>query len=338
MADRQSCTLVGTVKDEGPYLLEWIYYYKLIGFDRIAIASNDCSDGTRQMLDYLDTVGEITHLENSGQPKGTSEDPQNRAYERFWADPAITASDWILVADADEFLNIHVGDGTIDALFAALAEISPQRADMISATWRVFGNGGIVGFKDVPVIAQFDQAAPAGTHNIQRYTAFKTMFRPRFVRKPAIHRPRLKPRFQDGSHPVNWVNGSGQPMPERYLKQGWRSFEASLGRDLVSMNHYMIKSSEAFLMKRYRGTANSADQERIDFSYFETFNANDVRETSIQRHVPALQARIDDIKAAHPHLARLHAQSLEWHREKLDTARQAVVAEMPEIAAKLGLD
>ena len=331
MGDRQSCALIGTVKDEGPYLLEWICYYKLIGFDKIAIASNDCSDGTRQMLDYLDTIGEITHLENSGQPKGTSDDPQNRAYERFWGDPAIKSPDWVLVADAD------VGDGTVDALFASLAQISPRTPDVISATWRVFGNGGIVGFKDLPVIAQFTQAAPEGVHNIQRYTAFKTMFRPRFVRKLAIHRPRLAPRFQDGSHPINWVNGSGQPMPDRYLKQGWRSFEQSLGRDLVSMNHYMIKSSEAFLMKRYRGTANSADQDRIDFSYFETFNANDVTETSIQRHVPALQARIDAIKAAHPHLARLHEHSLEWHRGKLDTARQAVIADMPDIAVKLGL-
>ncbi|WP_394181145.1 glycosyltransferase family 2 protein [Yoonia maritima] len=337
MADGQSCTLIGTVKDEGPYLLEWICYYKLIGFDKIAIASNDCNDGSRQMLDYLDTVGEITHLENSGHVSGTNADPQNRAYERLWENPFIKASDWVLVADADEFINIHVGDGSVEALFAALSEITPGRVDLISATWRVFGNSGIVKFEDEPVIAQFDHAAPEGINQIQRYTAFKTMFRPRVARKLSIHRPRLAPRFQDGRQPVQWVNGSGEAMPDRYLKQGWRSFEEALGRDLVSMNHYMIKSSEAFLMKRYRGTANSADQDRIDFSYFETFNANDVEDKSIQRHVPALRKRIEELKREHPHLELLHNRSLEWHRQKLDRARNEIISEAPEIALRLGI-
>ena len=337
MPDAFACTLLGTVKDEGPYLLEWICYHKLIGFDRVVIASNDCSDGTRQMLDYLDTVGEITHVENSGRAEGDHPDPQNRAYERFWADADIRAADWVLVADADEFLNIHADDGTLGALFRAMTDRIGETPDIISATWRVFGNGGRVAFEDRPVIAQFTRAAPPGINRVQRYTAFKTMFRPHLARKPGIHRPRLYPRFADGNAPVRWVNGSGAPMPARYLKQGWRSFEDSFGDDLVSMSHYMVKSSEAFLMKRYRGTANSADAERIDFSYFETFNANDVEETSIQRHVPALERRIAALKADHPHLALLHERSLGFHRARLEEARRAVIAESPEIARKLGL-
>ncbi len=112
MPDRSAPrTLLGTVKDEGPYLLEWICYYKLIGFDRIVLASNDCADGTRQMLDYLHEANEITHVENSVPAPGENPDPQNRAYDRFWADETIRASEWVLVADADEFLDIRVGDG-----------------------------------------------------------------------------------------------------------------------------------------------------------------------------------------------------------------------------------
>ncbi len=30
-----NATLVGTVRDKGPYLLEWISYYKMIGFERV---------------------------------------------------------------------------------------------------------------------------------------------------------------------------------------------------------------------------------------------------------------------------------------------------------------
>ncbi|MEM7597985.1 MAG: glycosyltransferase family 2 protein [Pseudomonadota bacterium] len=332
-----TCTLVGTVKDEGPYLLEWISYYKLIGFERVFVASNDSLDRTREILDTLDAAGEITHLENSDHIKGEPEDPQNRAYQRFWKMDEVKGSDWILVADADEFLNIHAGDGSLGALFAGLKARRSDDADVLSATWRVFGNGGVTQFEDAPIIEQFSRSAPPGVNRIQRYTGFKTMFRPRGVRRLGVHRPKYAPRFRNGLVPLKWVNGSGEEMPAQYITQGWRSFEGSYGDALVSMNHYMIKSSEAFLMKRYRGTANSADAERIDFSYFETFNANHVENVSIQRHVPALRAAIEDLKTRVPKLRDLHEESLAWHRKRLDVARAEVVADLPEIAQKLGL-
>lgn len=337
MTDRPARTLLGTVKDEGPYLLEWICYHRLIGFDRIVVASNDCGDGTRQMLDYLDTVGEVEHVENSARHEGEPADPQNRAYARFWADEGIRASEWVLVGDADEFLNIRTGDGTLDALIEAAEGRAGGQVDIISATWRVFGNGSIIEFLDEPVIAQFTHAAAPGTHATQRLTAFKTLFRPKVVRKLGIHRPRLYPRYVDGGAQVTWVNGAGALMPERYLRQGWRSDVDSYGDDLVTMNHYMIKSSEAFLMKRYRGTANSADAERIDFSYFDTFNANNTEDCSIQRHVPALKEAIARLKSDHPHLALLHDRSLAWHRRRLDAARKDLAATAPEDARRLGI-
>jgi hypothetical protein len=333
MADPKTRTLVGTVKDEGPYLLEWICYYRLIGFDHLVIASNDCTDGTREILDYLDDAGLITHLENSEQDAGRPADPQNRAYQRIWDRSDVRHSEWVLVADADEFLNIHVGDGTLDALFAALE----GRPDLISVPWQVFGNSGIVQFVDEPVIGQFTKAAARAVHRIQRYSAFKTMFRPRVVKRLGIHRPKLAPRFRNQERPLLWVNGSGAPLPERYLTQGWRFFEESYGAGLVSMNHYMIKSSEAFLMKRYRGTANSADEDRIDFSYFETFNANAVTEAGIQRHFPALSAAINTLKAQHPQLAELHDDGIAYHLKKLATAREDIVRTMPDVAARLAL-
>ena len=41
--------------------------------------------------------------------------------------------------DIDEFVNIHVGDHTLGALYAALPD-----ADAIAITWRLFGNNGII--------------------------------------------------------------------------------------------------------------------------------------------------------------------------------------------------
>ena len=45
-------------------------------------------------------------------------------------------------------------------------------------------------------------------------------------------------------------------MPERYLEGGWRSGIDCWGYDLVTLNHYAVRSCESFLVKRDRGRAN----------------------------------------------------------------------------------
>ncbi len=330
------CTLIGTVKDEGPYILEWITYYKLIGFNQIVIASNDCIDGTREMLDHLHKTGQIIHIENSERPERLHADPQNRAYQRAWGLDSVKQSDWVFVADADEFLNIHAGEGTVADLIAALQLTSPKGCDLVSAPWRIFGNAGKIVFEDQPVLSRFDRSAKPGVQKVQRYTAFKTLFRPKFVSRFGIHRPRLKPRFRDGIKPCYWLNGSGLAMPDRYLSQGWRLMAESYGDKLVTLNHYMTKSSEEFLMKRYRGTANSVDRNRIDFSYFETFNANDMLDISIQRHLPALRKALSELTCDCPELAKLHDKSIVYHRKKLRRARKELLESQPDTLVNLG--
>ena len=55
-------TAVTTQKNEGACLLEWIAYHKIIGFTDIVILSNDCEDGSDEMLDHLSKAGEIERL------------------------------------------------------------------------------------------------------------------------------------------------------------------------------------------------------------------------------------------------------------------------------------
>ena len=46
MAGEQVFTVVSTMKNEGPYILEWVAHYKALGFDRIVVCTNDCEDTT----------------------------------------------------------------------------------------------------------------------------------------------------------------------------------------------------------------------------------------------------------------------------------------------------
>lgn len=46
-------TVVTSMKDEAPYVIEWVAYHRALGFDRIVVLANDCTDGTHEMLTRL---------------------------------------------------------------------------------------------------------------------------------------------------------------------------------------------------------------------------------------------------------------------------------------------
>ncbi|NHX28195.1 glycosyltransferase family 2 protein, partial [Escherichia coli] len=71
--------IVSTMKNEGPYILEWIAYHRAIGFDDFVLFSNDCTDGTNLILNRLDQMGIVQHFDN---PLGPRMDPQRAAYSR----------------------------------------------------------------------------------------------------------------------------------------------------------------------------------------------------------------------------------------------------------------
>ena len=57
-------TAVTCIKNEGPFLLEWIAYNRLIGVTDFLIYSNDCADGSDRLLDALAERGVVHHRPN----------------------------------------------------------------------------------------------------------------------------------------------------------------------------------------------------------------------------------------------------------------------------------
>ena len=82
--------------------MEWIAYYKILGFADIVILSNDGEDGSYEMLDHLSKSGEIIHLRNIVK----SVDPTEffQATRFLPAIAALTSDD-----PATEFYNLQRG-------------------------------------------------------------------------------------------------------------------------------------------------------------------------------------------------------------------------------------
>lgn len=270
--------LVSTMKNEGPYLLEWLAYHKSIGIDEFCIFSNDCTDGTNLILNRLDQMGVVKHYDN---PLGPRMDPQRAAYSRAGRMDWVRSADWVLIVDADEFLNIHVGDRSVDALIDACGA-----PDAISINWRLMGSQGQSKmtndtFNGELVTERFTKGSSFEEPENGLVWGFKTLFRPEKFGFFGVHRPKWNKNAELTPGMVTWTNAAGEPMGDQYLQKGWRGNKDNVSNKFAQVNHYAIKSREDFLLKRLRGTANSKNKGRIDMEYWDKYDINTHEDTTI---------------------------------------------------------
>ncbi len=305
--------IVTTMKNEGPFILEWLAYHRAIGVDDFLIYTNDCTDGTDTMLELLQARGLVQHRDNPF--RSTDLKPQHAALQAAEAEPVMQNCGWGICMDVDEFLNIRIGDGTLPALYAAMGD-----ANMISATWRLFGNGDVQGYDDRFVLDQFTACAPEVIRKPHQAWGFKTLFRNiEIYKKLGVHRPKgLRPDLWDQ---IRWLNGSGKPLPTSVFRNGWRSSLDTYGYDWVQLNHYAVRSVESFLVKRDRGRVNHVDRDQ-GLNYWFRMNFNSQTDTSIQRMIPAMRAEYDHLMAD-PAIAAAHAHAVACHRAKITELRAA---------------
>ena len=303
----RSTTIVTTMKNEGPFILEWIAYHRMIGIDNFLVYTNDCTDGTDDLLKTLQDKGIVQHRDNPYRK--TKLPPQHAALQAAEKEQVIQKADWLICMDVDEYINIKCGDGRLADLWEAARD-----ANMIALTWRLFGNSDIHHFDDRPIIEQFTRSAPELARKPHQAWGFKTLFQNIGIfKKLGVHRPKgLKPQLWEN---IRWINGSGAPMPKTMFRNGWRSTSATYGYDLVQLNHYAVRSAESFLVKRDRGRVNHVDRDQ-GLSYWFRMNNNAEEETSIQRMIPALRVEYDAL-LADPEIAAAHARCVQLHREKI---------------------
>lgn len=305
---RGKAVIVTTMKNEGPFILEWLAHHRAIGFDGVLVYTNDCTDGTDTLLDLLQAKGLVEHRDNPFREMPGLK-PQHAAFQSAETEPLVTSADWIVCMDVDEYVNIKTGDGTLDALFAAVPD-----ANMIAMTWRLFGNGDIHGYDDRFITDTFVRCARELARKPHQAWGFKTLFRNQGIfRKLGVHRPKgLNGQLAEQIH---WVNGSGRPLPPSMYRNAWRSTASTYGYDLVQLNHYAVRSVESFLVKRDRGRVNHVDRDQ-GLAYWFRMNCNVDHDVSIRRMLPVVKAEYDRL-LEDPEIAAAYAHSVACHRAKI---------------------
>lgn len=308
--------LVATMRNEGPFLLEWLGYHRTIGFTDVVVCTNDCVDGSPALLDRLQALGLVTHLSHEVGPR---EKAQLAAYALAETLPALSEADWAMVLDADEFLNVHVGDGRVTDLIDAVPD-----ATAFLVNWRLFGHSGHERHAPGLVTERFTRAAlPGDGVNLP----YKTLFR-----KIDAYGCKLLPHQPRFAAPERWpelryVDGAGRPLPHHFFDESRDDFlqsePGSVSWALAQVNHYNTRSREDYLVKHRRGGGLNVAWER-DRSWA-TFNKNDEADLTIAPKLPATRRAVG-LLLADDEVRRLHRTCCDLYRAHVADLRRELFA------------
>ena len=234
------------VKNEAPYLAEWIEYHLLAGVEKFHIYDNESTDGTREaMAPYVrDGVAEYIYWPGRAQQTPV----YMHALERLRDEAR-----WLAFIDADEFI-VPMAAPDIPSI---LKEFEGEAGLCIN--WLVYGDNGRRRKTKGLVIERFTAHS---LPEFERNRVFKTIIDPRraYFMNPHIC------KFVGMN--TRAVNSDGVPV-------------SHVGRppalDKIRINHYWTKTYEEFQIKKFRGDVAHPGLPPKDDAEFHYHNRNDVK-------------------------------------------------------------
>lgn len=291
-------TLVTSMRNEGAFLLQWLAWYRMLGFENILIIHNDCTDHSPQLLRLLERAGVLVQKRNEPDPK---EPPQPQNHLVATEHRLVREADWVFLADADEYLVIHTGDGSA----AALAEAIGDTAIGMAINWRIFGSCGEKTWHDTIIHRRFLRAArPLARQN----AGFKTFFkRPTDFRKLRSHGPAgwvSSAPWGEGDRVFILADGKPYPAYVPHASPQNGSGEARWSNELAQVNHYAVQTIEQQAFKKGRPSA-ALLVDRYTDDFYQRFDRNDEENTSALVYSEEFDAAYAELLAI-PGVLRLH--------------------------------
>jgi Glycosyltransferase family 92 len=265
------------VKDEGPYLQEWLEFHRLVGVHHVYLYDNGSSDGTEQVLSDFIRADYVTRIPWSTFIRDGS--PQKLAYAHALSNFG-PAWRWMALIDADEFLFPTEADN----LPSVLTRL--EHLPALAVYWRTFGFSGHEKRPSGLVIENFTMRAPFPPEpGVKRYLLkFKSLVDPSKV--SAVVSP----------HVVKLENG----LVGAYTEDGILVPSGDERRERVSnghlrINHYYSKSREELEQKLSKGSGAGmplSEKRRIASKRIELVETDLIEDKTIQRFLPGLRRRM----------------------------------------------
>ncbi|WP_306043834.1 glycosyltransferase family 2 protein [Mameliella sp. MMSF_3455] len=296
--------LAACMRNEGIFVLEWLAHHRALGFDRVIVVTNNCTDGSDALLDALAAKGLVTHIAQE-VPAGAS--PQDSGMDLVLARARDHGITHVLHIDSDEFLALL--DGTLEDLLART-----ERADCVAIPWRAFGDSGVTDWTPGDLVTESNTMAEP--RPIPRETKTKCLFKLASFARATDHNP-LDPQISD---PVV-MTPDGEFLDNRTLYNAksarFRPHYIAARARTAQLFHYAIRSEDCFLMKNDRGDGQGkqgAGKYHLNSAWHRAANRNEVEERRLADRAPALRATLADWRRD-PAIAEAEAACHAWFRD-----------------------
>jgi len=280
--DRAKCELsvCAIMKDEAPYLIEWLEFHKIVGVERFYLYNNNSTDNTIDILQpYLKSGEVILH----DWPVTPGQIP---AYEHCLSAYKIE-SDWIAFIDLDEFLFPTEKEDLKEVLkeFDGVVGVGVNQL--------FFGSSG---HEIRPEGLQIEQFTKRAADNFDSNKYVKSI-----VRTEQVLRPSCPHFFIPISKDTFSVTENREPLSS--------SIAEKTSVQKLRINHYYTKSQEEMKLKLIRGWACGVENPRT-WLHWEYHDRNEVEDLTIQRFIPKLRQAVDSV-ISQSRIAQILTQY--WH-------------------------
>ncbi|MDV0441930.1 glycosyltransferase family 92 protein [Methanorbis furvi] len=245
---RDYLSIVAVIKDEAPYLREWIEFHKLIGVDKFYLY-DAATDNTKEILAPYINSGEVVYRIMPG--KSVQIPAYNDAICKYRS-----LTRWLAVVDADEFI---VPVGQFDTVTDFLKNYEDYPA--VGVNWIMYDSNGHVTKPDGLVIKNYTRVHADDNHKDNHLI------------KSIVDPCRVMWCGQPHYCHYSWLSHRRKAVTENYNEINMGSYSEYNSVCKIRICHYYSKSKEEFEKKCKRGMADSNQYRTVSeeqYNYSET--------------------------------------------------------------------
>lgn len=273
--------IVAILKNEAPYIKEWIDYHLLAGVNHFYLYDNESEDNLKDILQPYIINGIVDYEFISGRCA------QNLVYNMALQKYRFSAR-YITLLDADEFIYPRNNKSIVEVVDSIIGD-NPNVGGL-TVNWQIFGSSGHdKADLTTGVLERFLHHAPV---KLPKYLLDKLEKMGQSIRSiicKIIVNPRcvhyvISPHFAIYFDGKNAINENRKFVVEDNI------LEDTV--DKIGINHYYTKSKEEFIKKRNRGKADLTDL--YDMAYFDLGDRNEIYDDGILAYREARRALQDN--------------------------------------------